>query len=243
MKKRKGPTPVNVPPPRARVARVLDRLAGRYPTTMLGSFAGRLTAFQILIGTILSARSRDESTEKVCVALFRDYPTPAALARVRPRALEPRLHAIGFYRQKARHIVATARRVVERHGGEVPRSLAELLEFPGVGRKVANCVLVYAFGQEAIPVDTHVHRVANRLGWVRTRTPAETEAALAAFLPRRRWRSINEIFVAHGKAVCRPIGPRCPECPVAAWCERRGVAPRSGAAHGAQTGQPGGEGA
>lgn len=212
------------PPTPAVVRRVLDTLSdGKPPTTMLGSFSGRLPAFQILIGTILSARSRDEMTEKVCVALFRKYPTPELLARVRPRRLIPLLRRIGFYRQKAKYIVEASRSIVHKHGGRVPDTLDELIRLAGVGRKVANCVLVYAFGKPAIAVDTHVHRISNRLGWVRTRTPEQTERALAEFLPKRRWLTINELLVSHGKTVCRPIGPKCDQCPVQRWCERRGV--------------------
>ena len=208
------------------VTRVLDTLAGRQPLTMLGSFSGRRSAFQILIGTILSARSRDEMTEKVCAVLFRKYPTARRLARAEPRELIPILRLIGFYRQKARYIVEAARIVVDQHGGQVPDTLEELVKLPGVGRKVANCVLVYAFGKPAIAVDTHVHRIANRLGWVKTTNPEQTERALARFLPKRHWLTINELLVSHGKAVCRPIGPKCDQCAVKRWCERRGVGPR-----------------
>jgi endonuclease-3 len=105
----------------------------------------------------------------------------------------------------------------------VPDTFDELMRLPGVGRKVANCVLVYAFGKPAIAVDTHVHRIANRLGWVRTKSPEETERALARILPKSEWLRINEVLVAHGKSVCRPIGPRCDQCVVRRWCRRRGV--------------------
>ena len=152
---------------------------------MLGSFSGRRSAFQILIGTILSARSRDEMTERVCDVLFRKYPTAERLAKAKTREVVPILRLIGFYRQKARFITETARMIVRSHGGRVPDTLDQLLQFPGVGRKVANCVLVYAFGKPAIAVDTHVHRISNRLGWVSTKSPEETEWALAAFLPKR----------------------------------------------------------
>jgi endonuclease-3 len=212
-------------PAAAVIDRVFKSLAGRQPVTMLGSFAGRRTAFQILIGTILSARSRDEMTERVCEELFRRFPTAARLAQARPREIEPILRLIGFYRQKAKFIIATAQIIVAKHAGRVPDTLDELLELPGVGRKVANCVLVYAFGKPAIAVDTHVHRIANRLGWVRTRTPDDTERELARFLPRRHWLTINELLVAHGKTICRPIGPKCAACPVARWCRKRGVRP------------------
>ena len=190
---------------------------------MLGSFSGRRSAFQILIGTILSARSRDEMTEKVCNVLFRRFPTPHRLAKAKTREVVPILRLIGFYRQKARFITETARMIVQNHGGRVPDTLEQLLQFPGVGRKVANCVLVYAFGKPAIAVDTHVHRISNRLGWVKTKTPEETELALAKFLPPRHWLTINELLVSHGKSICRPIGPRCRNCPVDRWCKRRGV--------------------
>lgn len=191
---------------------------------MLGGWqATRVSPYRHLIGTILSARSRDEMTDRITEALFRTYPTPRALARADRRAVERILRPIGFYRTKARYVIETAARVEK---GGVPRTLEGLLEFPGVGRKVANCVLVYAFGQAAIPVDTHVHRVSNRMGWVRTKTPEETERALIATVPRRLWPVVNEALVAHGKAICRPIGPRCPECPVLRGCPRRGLPAR-----------------
>jgi len=190
---------------------------------MLGSFAGRRSPFQILIGTILSARSRDEMTEQVCDALFQRFPTAERLAEATPRGVVPILRVIGFYRQKAKFIVETARMIVKDFGGHVPDNLEDLLRFPGVGRKVANCVLVYAFGKPAIAVDTHVHRIANRLGWVRTKTPQDTERKLEKLLPKRHWLTINELLVSHGKTVCRPIGPKCDACPVFRWCRRRGV--------------------
>jgi endonuclease-3 len=196
---------------------------------MLGGWkARRARPFPQLIGTILSARSRDETTDRVAKALFREFPTARALARADLRAVERILKPIGFYRTKARYVTGAAREVLRL--GEVPRTMEGLLELPGVGRKVAGCVLVYAFGRPAIPVDTHVHRVSNRLGWVRTRTPEETERRLRAIVPRRHWLILNEIFVAHGKAVCRPIGPRCGECPLRRSCPRRGVRSRSSAA-------------
>jgi len=205
------------------VARVLKALGGRYPLTMLGGWqARRVSPFRTLIGTILSARSRDEMTDVITAALFRRYPTARALARADRRAVEKILQPIGFYRTKASYVQETARRV-EAQKGRIPRTIEGLMEYPGVGRKVANCVLVYAFGQQAIPVDTHVHRVSNRMGWMKTRTPEETERRLVELVPRRLWPVINEALVAHGKGICRPIGPKCPECPVRQWCRRVGV--------------------
>jgi endonuclease III len=201
----------------APVARALKILAGRYPLTMLGSWSAKdVDPFRILIGTILSARSRDETTDRIAALLFERFGTPEALADAPRREVERILKPIGFYRTKAGYVIETSRLVLEKGG--VPRSLEELLEFPGVGRKVANCVLVYAFGGKAIPVDTHVHRLSNRLGWVKTRTPEETERELVRIVPRRLWPLINEAFVAHGKRVCRPIGPLCGQCPLAPGC-------------------------
>jgi endonuclease-3 len=190
---------------------------------MLGSWnERRVPPFRTLIGTILSARSRDEMTDVITEALFRRFPTSRALARADRRVVEKILKPIGFYRTKASYVMETAR-MVEAAGGRIPRTIEGLLEFPGVGRKVANCVLVYAFGQQAIPVDTHVHRVSNRMGWMKTRTPEETERRLVSLVPRRLWPVINEALVAHGKAICRPVGPRCPECPVRRHCARVGL--------------------
>lgn len=206
-----------------KIAAVLRALAGRYPLTMLGGWqARRVSPFRTLIGTILSARARDEMTDVIAAALFRRFPTPKALANAPLRDVERILQPIGFFRTKARYVTQTAARVVEQ-GGRLPRTIEGLMEYPGVGRKVANCVLVYAFGQDAIPVDTHVHRVSNRMGWVRTKSPEETEARLTRLIPKRYWPAINEALVAHGKAVCKPIGPRCEECPVRRGCARRGL--------------------
>lgn len=210
------------------VARVLRALAGRYPLTMLGGWSARkVDPFRILIGTILSARSRDETTDRIAAQLFRRWPDARALARAKRRDVERILQPIGFYRTKAAYVTETARLVLEKGG--VPRTLEGLLEFPGVGRKVANCVLVYAFGGQAIPVDTHVHRLSNRLGWLRTKTPEQTERGLVKLVPRRYWPLINEAFVAHGKRQCRPIGPKCGDCPIRACCARRGVRPAKSA--------------
>jgi endonuclease-3 len=207
----------------ASIARVLRELSGRYPLTMLGSWnARRVSAYQTLIGTILSARSRDEMTDVITQRLFERFPTPKALAHAERRAVEKILQPIGFYRTKASYVMETAR-MVEAAGGKIPETIEELMEFPGVGRKVANCVLVYAFGQQAIPVDTHVHRVSNRIGWIKTKTPEETERALVALVPKRLWPIINEALVAHGKAVCKPIGPTCDICPIRRHCRQVGV--------------------
>ncbi len=204
--------------------RVLGALRGRYRLTMLGEWSTEgVDSFQLLIGTILSARCRDEVTDVVSRRLFERFPTAQKLASAPRREVERIIRSIGFYRVKAKYVIETARRVHEDHGGNAPATIEALTDLPGVGRKVANCVLVYAFGTPAIPVDTHVHRVANRLGWVKTTTPDRTERVLTEILPRRNWLEVNELLVAHGKAICRPVGPRCEVCPVESACHKMGV--------------------
>jgi endonuclease III len=174
--------------------------------------------FQVLIGTILSQRTRDEATDVASARLFARFPDPASLAAARPAELEALIRPVGFYRTKARVIRACAREILDRYRGETPRDRDALLALPGVGPKTAGCVLVFGYGLPAIPVDTHVHRIANRLGLVRTRNPEETEAALEAVVPSRYWIPLNPLLVQHGQNVCRPIGPRCPDCPIADLC-------------------------
>ncbi len=175
--------------------------------------------FQVLIGTILSQRTKDANTDKASSDLFRKYPDARRLARAPLADLERLIHGTGYYHVKARAIRACAREILDRFGGEVPRDLESLLSLPGVGPKTANCVLVFGYGIPAIPVDTHVHRIANRLGAVRTASPEETEARLRVVLPEAYWVPINPLLVQHGQNLCRPRGPKCPECPIASLCE------------------------
>ena len=174
--------------------------------------------FSILIGTMLSARTRDESTAGAVRALFGKYPTPGALAAARVRDVERLVRPVGFYRVKARRVVEVARIIRDEHGGTVPDDLEGLVSLPGVGRKTANCVLVYAFDKPAVPVDVHVHRVSNRLGLVSTGTPEETERELMRRVPRKYWLEINEAFVSYGQSVCRPVSPRCSICGIRGRC-------------------------
>jgi endonuclease III len=176
------------------------------------------TPFQVLIGNILSQRTRDEATDVASARLFARYPDARSLARAAPKEIVPLIRPCGFYRVKARAIRDCARELLERFGGEVPRDLEALLSLPSVGRKTANCVLVFGFGLPGIPVDTHVHRIANRLGLVRTDSPEETEAALRRGVPEEYWIPLNPLLVQHGQNLCRPRGPRCDACPIAALC-------------------------
>lgn len=185
--------------------------------------------FQVLIGTILSQRTRDANTEVASQRLFARFPDARSLARARPAAIEPLIRMTGFYHTKARLIRACARAILDRFGGEVPKDLETLTSLPGVGPKTANCVLVFGYGTPGMPVDTHVHRIANRLGLVHTRTPEQTEAELRESVPVEYWIPLNPLLVQHGQNLCRPNRPLCPRCPIVEQCAT-GMALRDGRA-------------
>jgi len=201
--------------------RLLDRLSALYGTgdwrrPYLRDHAEN--PFQVLIGTILSQRTRDANTDLASARLFARFPDAVSLSAAKTSEVEPLIRATGFYRVKSRVVRACSKEVLERFGGVVPRTLEELMSLPGVGPKTANCVLVFGYGIPAIPVDTHVHRIANRLGVVRTRTPEETEAALRKRVDERFWIPVNPLLVQHGQNLCRPNRPLCPRCPIADEC-------------------------
>ena len=179
--------------------------------------------FRILISTILSLRTKDDVTMAASERLFALASTPRALAALDTRRIERAIYPVGFYKTKARTVRETSRRIEREFGGTVPDAIETLLTFKGVGRKTAALVVSLGYGKEAICVDTHVHRISNRLRWVSTRTPEETERALMIVLPRRHWIGINDTMVSFGQNVCVPISPRCSVCPLAADCPRHGV--------------------
>ena len=174
--------------------------------------------FRILIGTILSQRTRDENTTRAVENLFSVYHTPEQLANADEARVKKLIRPSGFYNVKARSVIRVSKQLVSEFGGRVPRDMEDLLSLHSVGRKTANCVLVYAFGEPAIPVDTHVHRISNRLGLVSTKTPEQTEEMLVKTVPRRYWLEVNDLFVRFGQTVCKPVGPRCSECSLSREC-------------------------
>jgi endonuclease-3 len=186
--------------------------------------AGRTRSpFRVLVSTVISARTKDEVTGEASGRLFARASTPRTIAALSERTIAALIYPAGFYRTKARAIRALSRSIAFDLGGRVPNTMEGLLELPGVGRKTANLVLTLGFGAPGICVDTHVHRISNRLGVVRTADPAETESALRAALPRRHWIEINDLFVMFGQTVCVPVSPRCSACPVSRSCRRAGV--------------------
>ena len=174
--------------------------------------------FSILIGTILSARTKDESTTKVIKVLFSKYKNPNELANAKIKDVEKIIKSIGFYHVKSKRIIEVAKIIDTKYDGMVPDDLESLVQLPGVGRKTANCVLVYAFEKPAIPVDIHVHRISNRLGLVETKHPEETEQELMKKIKKKYWIDINDTFVMYGQNICKPISPMCKICKIKKEC-------------------------
>lgn len=200
-------------------------LADRELPTVSQQALLRKDPFRVLVATILSLRSRDSVTEAASARLFAIADTPAGVAALDEDTIASAIKPANFYPTKAARIRALARRLVDEFGGEVPSDLDTLLTFDGVGRKTANLVLTEGFDLPGVCVDTHVHRILNRIGLVRTRDPADTEAVLRRVLPTEHWKPINTRLVAFGQQHCLPRFPRCASCPVAASCERNGLTP------------------
>jgi endonuclease III len=180
--------------------------------------------FEVLIATMLSAQTRDAVTAAASARLFRVARTPKTMAKLTEKQIVKLIYPVSFYRNKAAHVRETCRILVDRFDGRVPSTMEELLSLPGVGRKTANLVLILSFRSlKNICVDTHVHRISNRLGWVKTRTPDETEQALYKGTSERWWPYINLYLVTWGQNVCRPIYPRCGACVIREHCARIGV--------------------
>jgi endonuclease-3 len=179
--------------------------------------------YEVLISTILSLRTRDEVTGEASKRLFAKADTPQAMIALGEKTIAETIYPVGFYPTKAKRIIEISRMILDKFGGVVPDEIEPLLTLPGVGRKTANLVLVEGYRKNAICVDTHVHRISNRIGFVTTKNPDKTEMALREKLPVEYWIVYNEMLVAFGQTLCRPISPRCSECPVSFMCPRVGV--------------------
>lgn len=206
------------------VIRGLRRTASTWNPTALAVIAEREgDPFRVLIACILSLRTQDTTTGPASDRLFAAAATPESMLKLTPRRIERLIYPVGFYRTKARVILGICRDLLERFGGRVPDTIDELLTLNGVGRKTANLVVTMGYGKPGICVDTHVHRISNRLGYVKTRDPEETEMALREKLPRRHWIGYNDLLVSFGQNVCTPLSPRCSICPVTTLCRKVGV--------------------
>jgi endonuclease-3 len=216
---------------RARARRILALLTAAHPEATC-ALAYR-NAFELLVATILSAQCTDERVNRVTPALFRRFPAATNLARAAPSEVEGLIRSTGFYHAKAKSLVACARALVERHGGQVPARMDDLVRLPGIGRKTANVVLGHAFSVFAgVVVDTHVLRVANRLGLSSSEQPEEVEQALTELWPRSRWTQAGDVLIFHGRKICAARKPRCDDCPVSTLCRWPGRSPAGASAGG-----------
>ena len=208
--------------------KVLDILQKEFPkwnapVVSLMAKRDHRTPFQILISTIISLRTKDQVTAQASERLFKIAKTPEDILKLSEEEIQKAIYPAGFYKNKAKTIKEIARIIVEKYNGKVPDTLEELLKLPGVGKKTANLVLALSFGKPAICVDIHVHRITNRLGFVKTKNPEETEKQLMKKVPVEYWNRINDLLVAFGQTICKPVSPLCSKCPVEKYCEKVGV--------------------
>lgn len=209
----------------AEIIRLLELELGKRDLPIVTKLAKeRRDPFEILIATLLSLRTKDEVTAAATERLFTLASTPAEMLRLSEAEIQRAIYPVGFYRNKAETIRHVCRELIERFQSAVPDSIEELLTLKGVGRKTANLVVSLGFSGAGLCVDTHVHRISNRMGYVRTKNPEETEFALRAKLPPEHWSRYNTLLVAFGRNTCRPVSPLCSHCPVEAYCDRVGVA-------------------
>jgi endonuclease-3 len=197
--------------------------AGSVPSVTEVAERSKRDPWAVLASTILSLRTKDAVTSAASRALLSKAPDPAALLELKEQEIARLIYPVGFYKTKAASLKKIAALLTEQYGGKVPADMDRLLALPGVGRKTANLVLTEAFDMYGICVDVHVHRICNRLGALKTKTPEETEMRLRDTLPRKYWKEINGLFVLYGQQVCRPVSPFCSRCTIAASCEKRGV--------------------
>jgi endonuclease-3 len=206
------------------VIRILRKEVRQWPVPAIGHYVE--TPFTVLISCILSLRTQDKTTNAASDRLFAIGATPQEMLRTPVDVIQSAIYPVSFYRVKARTIHAICEQILSRFGGQVPSKLEDLLELPGVGRKTANIVVTLAFRKAGIAVDTHVHRISNRLGYVKTKSPDATEMALRKKLPHRYWLAYNDLLVAYGQNLCKPISPFCSRCKIAEFCRRVGVKTR-----------------
>jgi endonuclease-3 len=203
------------------VVKILRKEVRQWPAPALSHYVE--TPFTVLISCILSLRTQDKTTNAASERLFAIASTPETMLRTPAKVIEKAIYPVSFYRMKTKSIHGICEQLLTRCGGEVPSKLEELLELPGVGRKTANIVVTLGFQKPGIAVDTHVHRISNRLGYVRTKTPDDTEMALRRKLPPRYWVTFNDLLVTYGQNLCKPISPFCSRCKIAGYCKRIGV--------------------
>ena len=204
-----------------KILNILKEKYGEWKAPIVTEIANKTgDPFRVLISTVLSSRTKDAVTREASGRLFERASTPKEIAKLSPREIEKLIYPVGFFRTKARRLPELVRILIDEYRGEVPDTLDELLKLPGVGRKTANLVVTIGFGKPGICVDTHVHRISNRFGYVKTKNPTETEFALREKLPERWWISYNDFLVTLGQNICFPRNPHCGDCPLNKLCEK-----------------------
>ena len=203
--------------------KILSKIYNSNKKTTLNRMRRKPDAFKILISCLLSLRTQDKNTEKASARLYAVADTPKDIVQLSIKRLEKLIFSSGHYKKKARTLQYVSKELIDRFDSKVPNTREKLMSIKGIGPKTANIVLAFAFGKNVIPVDTHVHRIPNRLGWVKTKTPEQTEAELERVLPKKHWREFNAIFVQFGQTICQPISPWCSKCPISEYCPRTNV--------------------
>ncbi len=205
------------------IMKILSRVYPSNKKTTLNRMRKKPDAFKILISCLLSLRTQDKNTEKVSRRLFEVADTPKGILKLPIKRLEKLIFSSGHYKKKSRTLKYVSKIILKKFKGKVPDTKEELLSIKGIGPKTANIVLAFAFGKSVLPIDTHCHRIPNRLGWVKTKSPEQTEKELEKILPKKYWNEFNAIFVQFGKTICRPLSPFCSQCPVNKYCKKVGV--------------------
>ncbi len=212
-----------------KIVRIMETLKKVYPRTdetTLNRMRAKPDPFKVLISCLLSLRTQDKTTEKVSEALFAVADTPEKISNLSTVKLEKLIFSSGHYKKKAQVLKHVSQEILKKYKGKVPNTKEELLSIKGIGPKTANIVLAFAYQKDVLPIDTHCHRIPNRLGWVETKTPEKTEKELEKILPKKYWQDFNAIFVRFGQTICQPISPKCSECPINEYCPKIGVVKR-----------------
>ena len=191
--------------------------------TTLNRMRSNPEAFKILISCLLSLRAKDATTEKISQELFKIADTPEKISKLPPKKLEKIIFSSGHYKKKAKTLQEVSKELIHKFSSQVPKTKEELLSIKGIGPKTANIVLAFAFAQPVLPIDTHCHRIPNRLGWVETKNPEQTEKELEKILPKKYWQEFNAVFVLFGKEICQPVSPWCSKCPIEKFCQKINV--------------------
>jgi endonuclease-3 len=203
--------------------KILAKKYNAIDKTTLNRMRTKPDPYKILISCLLSLRAKDETTEKISEELYKIVETPQKMLEIPTEQLEKIIFSTGHYRKKAQTLKHVSKELIEKFSGDVPKTREELMSIKGIGPKTANIVLAFAFNQPVIPVDTHVHRIPNRIGWIQTKTPEQTEQELMKILPKEYWADFNAVFVQFGRDICQPVSPWCSKCPIQSYCKRIGV--------------------